>query len=222
LTIERKLKFFICSVAFNGTDGYKLPNLNDVNEDSVLRDEEPCSDIDEKYRYSCEPTPLLVSACLMKSLKRQSEIAPRSLSRVPRSNRGRIAGYRRNNHGVVAAAGKHAWETAHQARCRGGGESNYNNKDRLLEATILKPDHNRILNEINKLFQNNPSSKNVSVLKQLLLRSASEQHKAFVQQQQQQRQHLLHAQHTEEVDNEEDETENTKDVEVTIINGEKN
>ena len=71
--METRLKFFICSVAFNGSDGMKLPNLNDINEGKVIPSEEPCSFFENRTRYSCEPTPFLVSACLAKRLKRQHE-----------------------------------------------------------------------------------------------------------------------------------------------------
>lgn len=51
----------------------KLPNLNDINEGKVIRSEEPCSFFENRTRYSCEPTPFLISACLSKRLKRQHE-----------------------------------------------------------------------------------------------------------------------------------------------------
>ncbi|XP_065679097.1 uncharacterized protein LOC136074877 [Hydra vulgaris] len=73
IQIETKLKFFICSYSFNGSDGYHLNSLNDIYEDKVLREEEPCRSFDEKYRYLCEPTPFLISACLVKDLTRKNE-----------------------------------------------------------------------------------------------------------------------------------------------------
>lgn len=73
MNIETKLKFFICSIAFNGSDGLKLPNLNDIYDDHIIRDEEPCALFERRSRYSCEPTPFLVSACLIKRLKRHFE-----------------------------------------------------------------------------------------------------------------------------------------------------
>ena len=73
IQIETKLKFFICSYSFNGSDGYYLSSLNDIYEDVIIRDEEPCRYFDEKYRYLCEPTPFLVSACLVKDLTRKND-----------------------------------------------------------------------------------------------------------------------------------------------------
>ena len=152
------------SVAFNGSDGHKLPNLNDLYEDSVIRKEDPCNLLDKKARYPCEPTPLRVSACLMRSMTKQNDAPP------PKNSYRTLSGRRRNtqrrNNTSVVVTGRHSKDNATttvKAPCK-------------VETHVLKQDHSQILDEINKLFQNNSAQKNVSVLKQLLLRSASEQH----------------------------------------------
>jgi len=89
ISIEKRLKFFICSVTFNGSDGHLLPTLNDVHEDKILRDEEPCEKFDERIIYPCEPSPLLVSACLVKTLKHQNEVQSSKSNRSPRNRRSR-------------------------------------------------------------------------------------------------------------------------------------
>jgi len=162
LVIEKKLKFFVMSVAFNGSDGHKLPSLNDLYEDSVITKEDPCNLLDKKARYPCEPTPLRVSACLMRSMTKQNDTPPPKSYRTLSSRRRNTQ--RRNNTSVVVT-GRHSKENS-TTTVKAPGK---------VEPHVLKQDHSQILDEINKLFQNNSAQKNVSVLKQLLLRSASEQ-----------------------------------------------
>ena len=175
-------------MAFNGPDGCKLPNLNDINEDILIRTEEPCNLLDLKHRYPCEPTPLLVSSCLLRPLKRQTK----AKSRPSRGRRSAGTTQHRRNETSVRVTGPHAKNDT----------SSTNSVNSRIQHNLSKQDHNRILDEINRMFHtatnsctvdndnnnnnnnsgnDNPAHKNISILKQLLLRSASEQHMAFTQ-----------------------------------------
>lgn len=195
--------------------------MNDLYEDDILKDELPCQAIEEKVRYSCEPTPLFVSACLVKSLRRERDkkkfaIAPSNyydkkleLHHQKRSQFRQRQLQRRNTGGVIVlgphSMGPHANNGnafhssyyQHHSNQYQPRQPPRNQHLSYLCSTIpssststntvsslpqtkssvscgsssydfqLRADHRRILEEVNKLSPN--SSRNVSVLKQLLL-----------------------------------------------------
>ena len=59
----RKLKVFLKSISFNGSEGVRFETLNDLYFDHVLTDEFPCSDVGASEEYRCNPTPFIVASC---------------------------------------------------------------------------------------------------------------------------------------------------------------
>ena len=150
MNIETKLKFFICSIAFNGSDSFKLPNLNDIYQDHIIREEQPCALFDERSKYSCEPTPFLVSACLVKKLKRHLEPGFKSPGQR-----------RRYQHRQRSTPKKHNPTATENIK---------KNTECLPKSVTILPNIERSVDIINRYKQiSSTPLKNVSVLKQLLL-----------------------------------------------------
>ena len=59
----RKLKVFLKSVSYNGCEGTKLPNLNDLYGDQLLVDEFPCNELRNNEEFKCNPTPFVLASC---------------------------------------------------------------------------------------------------------------------------------------------------------------
>ena len=159
------MKFFICAVAFNGSDGHKLQNLNDLYEDNIIRDEEPCRRFDEKSRYSCEPTPFLVSACLVKKLKRHLQPGHNvsKLTDYQRRHQSRGRPFTKKSDVIVKDPQSHSTLPIVSVSKTVTIISN-NQRNNLDKNKNNNNNNNNDNNQLSKL-----PSPNVSVLKQLLL-----------------------------------------------------
>jgi len=59
----RKLKVYLKSVSYNGSEGTILPNLNDLYVDQLLVDEFPCNELSKNEEFKCNPTPFIIASC---------------------------------------------------------------------------------------------------------------------------------------------------------------
>ena len=89
----RKLKVYLKSVSYNGCEGMKLPNLNDLYCDQLLLDEFPCTELAKNEEFKCNPTPFVIASCFNRTQvtdktnskgNRGSRRAPRNQNGAPR------------------------------------------------------------------------------------------------------------------------------------------
>ncbi|XP_032243294.2 microtubule-associated protein futsch [Nematostella vectensis] len=98
----RKLKVFLKSVSYNGSEGMKFETLNDLYCDHLLIDRPPCTDLPSLPEFKCNPTPFVVASCFNRTQvtksARNSRRAPypRNTHRRPPASRKQTSSANQN------------------------------------------------------------------------------------------------------------------------------
>ena len=96
----KKLSFFVKATAFNGSEDFKIPSLNDLYEDAIFRKADLCREIDNREVRVFEPTGFFVNVCF--NQKTQSDnndkmVNPPQRIKEQRNKRGNRTDSRKQN-----------------------------------------------------------------------------------------------------------------------------